>query len=92
MDQLIFIEHGTITATDSEICLEQQGLPISGGPVWPGGCTTGFYSDFSDGYSSLAYSVGSSSFWGKSDLNLSCNVPPKTGSLGKEVSETFPKK
>jgi hypothetical protein len=25
----------------------------------------------------------------KSDLNLSCNVPPKTGNLGKEVSETF---
>jgi hypothetical protein len=25
-------------------------------------CTTGFYSGFSDGYSSLAYSVGSSSF------------------------------
>ena len=30
--------------------MEQQGLPISGGPVWPGGCTTGFYSGFSDGY------------------------------------------
>jgi hypothetical protein len=29
---------------------------------------------------------------GKSDLNVSCNVPPKTGSLGKEVYETFPKK
>jgi hypothetical protein len=42
----------------SLICLEQQGLPISGGPVWPGGCTTGF----SDGYSSPAYSVDSSSF------------------------------
>jgi hypothetical protein len=28
----------------------------------------------------------------KSDLNLSCNIPPKTGSLGKEVSETFSKK
>ena len=46
----------------SLICLEQQGLPISGGPVWPGGCTTGFYSGFSDGYSSPAYSVDSSSF------------------------------
>ena len=46
----------------SPICLEQQGLPISGGPVWPGGCTTGFYSGFSDGYSSPAYSVDSSSF------------------------------
>ena len=46
----------------STICLEQQGLPISGGPVWPGGCTTGFYSGFSDGYSSPAYSVDSSSF------------------------------
>ena len=46
----------------SPICLEQQGLPISGGSVWPGGCTTGFFSSFSDGYSSLAYSVGSSSF------------------------------
>jgi hypothetical protein len=41
----------------SPICLEQQGLPISGGPVWPGGCTTGFYWGFSDGYSSPAYSV-----------------------------------
>jgi hypothetical protein len=39
----------------SPICLEQQGLPVSGCPVWPGGCTTGFYSGFS-------YSVGSSSF------------------------------
>ena len=46
----------------SPICLEQQGLPISGGPVWPGGCTTGFYSGFPDGYSSPAYSVDSSSF------------------------------
>ena len=46
----------------SPICLEQQGLPISGGPVWPGGCTTGFYLGFSDGYSSPAYSVDSSSF------------------------------
>jgi hypothetical protein len=45
----------------SPICLE-QGLPVSGCPIWPGGCTTGFYSGFSDGYSSLAYSVGSSSF------------------------------
>jgi hypothetical protein len=35
----------------SPICLEQQGLPISGIPVWPGGCTTGFYWGFSDGYS-----------------------------------------
>ena len=46
----------------SPICLEQQGLPVSGCSVWPGGCTTGFYSDFPDGDSSLAYSVGSSSF------------------------------
>ena len=46
----------------SPICLEQQGLPISGGPVWPGGCTTGFYLDFSDSYSSPASSVDSSSF------------------------------
>ena len=46
----------------SPICLEQQGLPVSGCPVWPGGCTTCFYSGFPDGYSSLAYSVGSSSF------------------------------
>jgi hypothetical protein len=28
----------------------------------------------------------------KSDLNLSCNVTPKAGSLGKEVFETFSKK
>jgi hypothetical protein len=27
-----------------------------------------------------------------SDLNLSSNVPPKTGSLGNEVSEIFSKK
>jgi hypothetical protein len=47
----------------SPICLEQQGLPYSGCPVWPGGCTTCFYSSFPDGYSSLAYSVGSSSFF-----------------------------
>ena len=46
----------------SPICLEQQGLPISGGPVWPGGCTTGFFSGFSDGYSSLAYSVQAHSY------------------------------
>ena len=46
----------------SPICLEQQSLPVYGGPVWPGGCTTGFYSGFSDGYSSPAYSVDSSSF------------------------------
>jgi hypothetical protein len=47
----------------SPICLEQQGLPVSGCPVWPGGCTKGFYSGFQNGYSSLAYSVGSSSFF-----------------------------
>ena len=46
----------------SPIFLEQQGLPVSDCPVWPGGCTTCFYSGFPNGYSSLAYSVGSSSF------------------------------
>jgi hypothetical protein len=28
------------------IFLEKQGLPVYGCPVWPGGCTTGFYSGF----------------------------------------------
>jgi hypothetical protein len=36
------------------------GLPVSGCSVWPGGCTTGFYSGFPDGY--ISYSVGSNSF------------------------------